>query len=108
MSTTLPDVDVEEVVEEKNKIVPPYNVIVLNDDYHTFEFVIAVLMKCVPCKLEQAKEFTKTAHQQGRAIIWTGSLEVAEFKRDQILTFRESHPDLGNIGALGVEIEPAS
>ena len=68
----------------KPKVAKPWAVIVLDDDKHTFRYVIEVLMKVVPCKVEKAFEFADQIDKKGRAIVWSGSQEVAELKRDQI------------------------
>lgn len=69
---------------------PPYAVILHNDDLHTFEYVVEVLIKVLRCTTEKAILLTTTAHTEGRAIVWSGPLEVAELKRDQI---RGAGPD---------------
>ena len=40
-TTTLPETDVEQ--EQQTKRQPPYHVILLNDDDHTYEYVIEML-----------------------------------------------------------------
>ena len=63
---------------------PPYAVIVENDDLHTFEYVIEGLQKV--CGHSRQKAFLLAAEidAQGRAIVWSGTKELAELKRDQI------------------------
>jgi ATP-dependent Clp protease adaptor protein ClpS len=95
----------EEVV--KTRRIPPYNVILANDDYHSFEFVVTVLRKALGYSEERAFLLTHEAHHQGRAVVWTGSKEVAELKVEQIRTFHESRPGGINLGPHGVSIEPA-
>jgi ATP-dependent Clp protease adaptor protein ClpS len=87
---------------------PPYNVILENDDHHSFEFVVGVLMKVLGCPLEKAFQLTQQAHTSGKAIVWTGMREVAELKLDQIKTFHETRAqDNAQLGPLGCYIEPA-
>src|SRR5947209_2978734 len=94
--------------ETATRRLPPYNVILENDDYHTFEFVVDVLRKVLGCPLERAVQLTMEAHNTGRAIIWTGPKEVAELKAEQIHTFRQPSPlDGADLGPLGCIIEPA-
>ncbi len=87
---------------------PPYNVILANDDYHSFEFVIEVLRKALGYTEERAFLLTHEAHHQGRAIVWTGSKEVAELKAEQMLSFHENRSNGQKLGPLGVTIEPAA
>ena len=88
--------------------VPPYHVIVLNDDHHSMQFVVEVLCKALGCNVERAVEYMVEAHTSGRAVVWTGPREVAELKADQIQTFHEVRDSDGkSLGPLGCVIEPA-
>jgi ATP-dependent Clp protease adaptor protein ClpS len=102
-TTTKPQVD-EEVT---TRHLPPYHVIIENDDHHSFEFVIEVLRKALNHSEQQAFLLTQEAHNKGRAVVWTGCREVAELKAEQILSFHEIRADGRKLGPLGVSIEPA-
>ncbi len=92
----------------RTRRVPPYNVILENDDDHSFEFVVGVLVKALSYNLERAFQLTHQAHTGGRAVVWTGPKEVAELKADQIRTFHEVRESDGKpLGPLGCTIEPA-
>jgi ATP-dependent Clp protease adaptor protein ClpS len=91
----------------RTRRIPPYHVILLNDDHHSMEFVIEVLGKALGYEAERCVQLMLVAHHTGRAVIWTGSKEVAELKVDQIRTFPEIRMDGRNLGPLGCEIEPA-
>jgi ATP-dependent Clp protease adaptor protein ClpS len=69
------------------KTQPPYAVILLNDDDHTFAYVIEVLGRVCGHGRWKAFKLAWTVHTAGRAVVWTGALEVAELKRDQIRGF---------------------
>ena len=88
--------------------IPPYNVILENDDHHSFAFVVAVLQKALGYAPERAYQLTMEAHNSGQAVVWTGPKEVAELKADQIQTFHEVRDsDNAQLGPLGCRIEPA-
>ena len=93
--------------QSQTKKQPPYAVIVHNDDEHTFQYVIEVLMKLFGYPLEKAFVLTNQVHVAGKSVVWTGALEVAELKRDQLRGFG---PDLFAVKKveypLGVTIEP--
>jgi ATP-dependent Clp protease adaptor protein ClpS len=93
--------------EKRTRRIPPYNVILLNDDHHSMEFVVEVLCKVLGCSVERACQFMLEAHTTGRAIIWTGTREVAELKAEQIQTFPEVRDGGVKLGPLGCIIEPA-
>ncbi len=87
---------------------PPYHVLLLNDEDHTFEYVIELLVKVFGHPVERAFTLTKRIDRDGRASVWTGSKEVAELKRDQV---RGYGPDVYASKTvrypLGCVIEPA-
>jgi ATP-dependent Clp protease adaptor protein ClpS len=89
------------------RLLPPYHVILENDEHHSFEFVVMVLCKALGYSVERSYQYTLEAHNSGRAAVWTGSKEVAELKRDQILTFHEDRDDGRKLGPLSCHIEPA-
>jgi ATP-dependent Clp protease adaptor protein ClpS len=74
----------------KPKRQPPYAVILHNDDVNSFGFVVGVLRKVFNYGLQKAMTLTARAHSSGRSVVWTGVLEVAELKADQI---RSCGPD---------------
>ena len=69
----------------KPKRQPPYAVVVLNADDHTYEYVILGLSKVFGYSTEKSFQLAQTIDRTGRAVVWTGVLEVAELKRDQIV-----------------------
>jgi len=74
----------DEREKTRKKKQPPYAVIVHNDDFHTFPYVIEMLQRVCGHSEPKAVKLTYEIHLTGRAAVWTGSLEVAELKRDQI------------------------
>ena len=87
---------------------PPYAVIVHDDDYHTYEYVIECLQRVCGHPLEKAFELSKQIDQTGRAIVWSGPKEVAELKVDQLRTFHEVRESDGlELGPVSCYIEPA-
>jgi len=86
---------------------PPYAVIIINDDFHTFDYVIETLQKVFGYDELKCMRFANTVHTEGEAHVWTGTLELAELKRDQI---RGAGPDFYAKETvkfpLGVRLEP--
>ena len=101
-TTTLP---VEET-ETKTRRLPPYNVILENDDAHSMEFVIEVLQKALGYSVERSYQLMMHAHENGEAVVWTGSKEVAELKHE-LMTSAHEKRNGKDLGPLGVRIEPA-
>lgn len=64
---------------------PNYKVIVLNDDFNTFEHVAQCLMTYIPnMTSDRAWKLTNQVHHEGQAIVWTGPLEQAELYHMQL------------------------
>ena len=98
-----------EVTEEtKTRRMPPYNVVVLNDEDHTFEYVIEMLVKLFAHSLARAKDLTWEIHSRGRAIVYTTHKEKAELKRDQVLAFGADPRLSRSKSSLRCYIEPAA
>lgn len=105
-----PELSVKVKPREKNKVrlVPPYHVILENDDHHSMEFVIGVLRKVLGYAQEKCIQLMMLAHHSGQAVVWTGPKEVAELKVELIQTFHETREvDSAKLGPLGCRIEPA-
>jgi ATP-dependent Clp protease adaptor protein ClpS len=104
---TLPEV-AEPELEEKVKRQPPYNVVLLNDDDHTFQYVIHMLKQLFGYPEEKGYQMALEVHTSGRVIVLTTTKEHAELKCDQIHAFG---PDPWSTrdckGSMSSLIEPA-
>jgi ATP-dependent Clp protease adaptor protein ClpS len=102
-----PEVETDVGTEQKTRRLPPYNVIILNDEDHTFPYVIELLVKLFAHPIEKAKELTWRIHTTGRAIVYTTHKEKAELKRDQVLNYGADPFSASSKGPLRCYIEPA-
>ncbi|MBM3981522.1 MAG: ATP-dependent Clp protease adaptor ClpS [Planctomycetes bacterium] len=101
----LPDVDVE--TEQRTRRQPPYHVVLLNDDDHTYEYVIEMLKVLFGYPVEKGYQLAKVVDTKGRVVVCTTSLERAELKRDQIHAYGPD-PRLERCkGSMTAELEPA-
>ena len=73
--------------EQKSEGLPPYNVILLDDDEHSFEYVIYMLKTLFGHPPERGYRMALEVDATGRVIVATTNLEHAELKRDQIHAF---------------------
>jgi ATP-dependent Clp protease adaptor protein ClpS len=94
--------------EERTRRQPPYHVVLLDDDEHTYEYVVTMLQGLFGHSREKAFLMACEVDATGRVIVLTTSKEHAELKRDQIhaygpdpLSSRESK------GSMSAIIEPA-
>lgn len=93
--------------DTRTKKLPPYNVIVLNDEVHTFDYVIELLTKLFHHPLNTAIDLTWRIHLSGRAVVYTTHKEKAELKRDQVLAYGPDPRMSISKTSLGCYIEPA-
>lgn len=94
--------------ETRTRRLPPYNVVVLNDEEHTFDYVIELLTKLFAHPLAAAVELTVRIDKTGRAVVYTTHKEKAELKRDQVLGYGADPRMSISKGPLGCYIEPAA
>ena len=83
--STSPTVAPERARQVVRKPYPNYKIIVLNDDFNTFQHVAECLMKYVPgMSSAHAWELTHQIHNEGLAIVWVGPMEQAELYHSQL------------------------
>ncbi|MCU0706436.1 MAG: ATP-dependent Clp protease adaptor ClpS [Fimbriiglobus sp.] len=103
--TATPDVDVDTNWALKHQ--PPYHVILLNDDDHTYEYVVTMLKDLFGHPLEKGFLMAKEVDEKGRAIVLTTTREHAELKVDQIHAYGPD-PNIARCqGSMSAVAEPA-
>jgi len=102
---TIPKKKTREKEEVKRQ--PPYNVVLINDDDHSYEYVIAMLKQLFGFPPEKGFLMAKEVDTSGRVIVLTTSREHAELKRDQIHAFGPDPLIPRCAGSMSAEIEPA-
>jgi ATP-dependent Clp protease adaptor protein ClpS len=94
--------------EQKTESLPPYNVVLLDDDDHSYEYVILMLKKIFGHPVEKGFEMAQEVDATGRVIVVTTNLEQAELKRDQIHAFGPDPLIPRCKGSMSATIEPAT
>jgi ATP-dependent Clp protease adaptor protein ClpS len=92
---------------KKPKKQPPYHVVLWNDEEHTYEYVIGMLMALFGHPPEKGYLMAKEVDTRGRVIVLTTTKEHAELKRDQIHAFGKDDLIAGCKGSMTATIEPA-
>ena len=87
---------------------PPYNVVLLNDDDHTYEYVIEMLRSLFGYPEERGYQLAEKVDSEGRVIVLTTHKEKAELKRDQIHSFGTDPRVTACRGSMSAVIEPAA
>ena len=90
----------------RSKKLPLFNVVLLDDDDHTYEYVIGMLRKLFGMPSERAFTLASEVDTSGRVIVDTTTLERAEFKRDQIHAFGRDWRIARCCGSMTAFIEP--
>jgi ATP-dependent Clp protease adaptor protein ClpS len=93
--------------EPKTKRQPPYHVVLWNDDDHSYEYVIKMLMELFGHPAEKGYLMAKEVDTQGRVIVLTTAREHAELKRDQVHAYGKDALIAGCKGSMRATIEPA-
>jgi ATP-dependent Clp protease adaptor protein ClpS len=86
---------------------PPYNVVLLDDDDHSYPYVIEMLGKIFGYDEQKAFKMAKEVDETGRVIVLTTHKEKAELKRDQITAYGADVRMASSKGSMSAVIEPA-
>jgi ATP-dependent Clp protease adaptor protein ClpS len=84
-STASPTLAPEKSRQATRQPYPNYKIIVLNDDFNTFQHVVECLTQYIPhMSSDRAWELTNQIHHEGQATVWVGPLEQAELYHSQL------------------------
>ena len=84
------DEHIENDVDVLDVNIPMYRVVLYNDDYTTFDFVISILMQVFHKPSDEAEKITLSVHQKGKGIAGIYPREIAEMKVQEVHTRAES------------------
>ncbi len=85
MTTTETRPDIGSGTEHKPAILPPWSVILHNDDHNEMLYVVRSLTRSVPnLGTTRAMKIMLEAHNRGKAVVTTYPLELAELYRDRL------------------------
>jgi ATP-dependent Clp protease adaptor protein ClpS len=85
-----------------------YNVIILNDEDHTMDYVVEMLQTTVRLSAQAALACTLEADATGSSIVYTCGLEEAENKRDLIHAYGPDWRIPHSPGSVAALVEPAA
>ena len=77
--------------EEKLKEPEEYRVVLLNDDYTTMEFVVAVLISVFQKAEADATRIMRDVHKKGRGIVGVYPWDIAATKAEQVHSMARQH-----------------
>jgi ATP-dependent Clp protease adaptor protein ClpS len=97
--------DVETI--ERDQLVPLYRVVLLDDNDHTYDYVIEMLQKIFIFTLDQAYRHAEEVDRCGRTVLITCELAEAEYARDQIQAYGADWRLPRSKGSMSAVVEPA-
>ena len=96
-----PEVDEQVEAEQRPRLAPSWKVLFHDDNTTTMEFVTAVLVRFFGHDLTEATRIMLSVHRGGVGVAGVYPLELAELKREQVLSAARPHYP------LRVTLEPA-
>ena len=102
-----PSIAPDTEVRERNELVPLYRVVLLDDNDHTYDYVIEMLGKIFLLPVEAAFHHAVEVDTTGRTIVMTCEREQVEFGRDQIHSYGADPRMAKSKGSMKAIIEPA-
>ena len=86
---------------------PLYRVVLLDDNDHTYDYVIEMLQKIFIFTLQEAFRHAEEVDARGRTVLITCELPEAEFARDQIHAYGPDWRLPRSQGSMSAVVEPA-
>ncbi len=102
MSAAIPELERATVI----RTAPLWNVVLLNDDDHTYEYVIEMLGRVFGHSREKALLMAMEVDTTGRVVVDTTTKERAELKQEQVHAFGADPRLPRSQGSMTAEIEP--
>ena len=92
--------------DKKPRRQPRYQVILWDDNDHSYEYVIRMMRRLFGLPIETGMQIAVEVDTRGRAICLTTTREHAELKRDQIHSFGRDDLIARCAGSMSASIEP--
>lgn len=103
-TTVFPDVE----EETTDQLQPLYHVILLNDDDHTYDYVVEMLEKIFGFSEARGLAHAVEVDTKGTTILLTCELQEAERKRDLIHSYGPDWRLPRSMGSMSAVVEPAA
>ena len=97
----------ETFTTEREEHAPLYRVVLLDDNDHTYDYVIEMLQKIFVFTLEEAYRHAEEVDSTGRTVLITCEKPQAEFARDQVISYGADWRLERSKGSMSAIVEPA-
>ena len=105
---SIPAASPETETPQREQFAPLYHVVLLDDDDHTYDYVIEMLQRLFLISQFEAFRHAVEVDTTGRTIVITCELAQAEFARDQIHAYGPDPRMPKSKGSMSAILEPAS
>jgi len=93
--------------EAETRQLPPYHVVLINDQQHTYDYVVHMVRAIFGYTQERGLMIAAEVDKTGRAIICTTHRELAELRREQVHAYGADQRIASCQGSMSAIIEPA-
>ncbi len=100
---TTPDIE----IRDQEIRTPLYRVVLLDDNDHTYDYVIEMLQKIFIFTLQEAYRHAEEVDAKCRTVLVTCELPEAEFARDQVRIYGPDWRLPRSQGSMSAIVEPA-
>lgn len=108
MSLTAPSTSPGTETTEQEQLTPLWNVVLLDDDQHTYDYVIEMLTRLFFKTVQEAYHHAVEVDSTGRTIVLTCEFSAAEFAKDQIHAYGPDWRMPKCKGSMTATLEPAA
>lgn len=103
-----PGTQVIERTDTENELDKPYHLILLDDDQHTYQYVIQMLNAVFGYPRDKGFAIACMVDKQGQAIVMTASRDKVSLKQQLIHAFGADPLMEGSAGSMSAIIEPVA
>lgn len=100
----LPDLDIEQEIQVK-KPSGPWKVILWDDDFHTYDYVIEMLVDVCAISAERAFQHAIEVDTEKKTLVFSGEFEHAEHIHDQIINYGPDPRMVESQGSMTATLE---
>ncbi len=106
--TVRPTVRPDVTVEDETQVVPEplWRLVLLDDDDHSYDYVIEMLGAIFGYGVEKAFALARIVDTQGRVTLMTADREACEAKQSQVHAYGADPRIAGSKGSMSAIIEP--
>ncbi len=103
----MPEVDDTQLEDEDIEFDADWNVVLLDDDFHSYDYVVEMLGDIFGYEPIKAYGFAIEVDMKKRVVVWTGAKEKAEAFQEKIHDYGPDRYMEISLGSMSAILEPA-